>query len=101
MKFVFDQRQSTKDFPARQYFLGHRSNDGFKTVFPRPAMGLTSAGLFAQADRHHLEESALDGARKIGVWLDAVHHQNAICVERVSVHEDLEALRSRTKQHRL
>ena len=51
------------------------------------------AGVFAQADHHHLHQAAFDGAVIAGVRLDAGHDADVIGLGSDAIEQDREALR--------
>ena len=55
------------------------------------------AGMFAQADHHHLHEPALDGAVVAGMRLDARDDANVIGFGSILIEDDGEAFAGRAE----
>ena len=78
--------------PGRQHLTADCANDVFQAELVCVGVISLRAGELAQADRHHLEQPALDLSGEIGVPLHPVNQHDAIAFESHAVHERLDAV---------
>ena len=75
---VFENRQAAQDLARLKHLPADAADDVLQAELVCVCVIALRAGELAQADRHHLEEPALDLAGEIGVPLDAAHQHHAV-----------------------
>ena len=85
---VLDHGQAEGDGGAGAQGPADGAHDGVEGLFQQDAVVGQGAGVLAEADHHHLEQAALDGAVKAGVRLDAGHDADVVGLRGEAVEQD-------------
>ncbi len=96
---ILQNREAAQNLARLQHLPAHADHHVFQAQAIGVGMVALRSGEFSEPDRHHLEQSALDPAREIGVPLDAAHQHDAVGIVRHLVHEGFDAVRRLAERH--
>src|SRR5271155_3796702 len=93
---VLQNRQASENFSTLQNLTADAADHVLQAQPVSERMIALRAGKFAQANGRHLEQSALDLAREIGVPLHAPDKKHSVGIVRVLIHERVDSFGRRT-----
>ena len=96
---ILHDRQTSHDLARFQHHAADAADDMFQSQLVPVHVIALRTGKFAETDRHHLEQAALDFAAEIGVPFGAVNQHDAIGFVGGAIHEGFDVVLRLTQRH--